>query len=129
MTSYETVGLYISIFLIMNIVLMYRVGQVRISKKIDLGDGGDELMMSRVRAHGNFSETVPLLLLGMLAMAALKSPIWALHVVGAGLVIGRILHAMGMAGTFGKGRLVGTLSFLILSLLTSGFIIGKILAV
>jgi len=33
----------------------------------------------------------------------------ALHIFGAAFFIGRILHAMGMAGSFGQGRLVGTL--------------------
>lgn len=107
---------------------MYRVGQVRIAKKIDLGDAGDDLMQRRVRAHGNFSETVPLLLLGLIALAMLSAPIWALHLVGAGLVIGRVLHAMGMAQTFGQGRLVGTLSFLLLSIFTAGMIAYKIIA-
>lgn len=128
MTNFEIVGLYIAIFLIMNIILMYRVGQVRIAKKIDLGDAGDDLMQRRVRAHGNFSETVPLLLLGLIALAMLSAPIWALHLVGAGLVIGRILHAMGMAQAFGQGRLVGTLSFLLLSVFTAGMIAYKIIA-
>lgn len=127
MTLFEIVALYVAIFLIMNIVLMYRVGQVRIAKKINLGDAGDELMISRVRAHGNFSETVPLLLLGLIALAMLSAPVWALHLVGAGLVIGRLLHAMGMSGTFGQGRFIGTLSFLLLSLFTAGMIAYKII--
>ena len=128
MTSFETVGLYIAIFLIMNIILMYRVGQVRLAKKINLGDGGDELALARIRAHGNFSETVPLLLLGLIAMAMLNAPFWSLHLVGAGLVIGRVLHAMGMAKAYNHGRLVGTLTFMLLSLFTVVMIAIKIIA-
>ncbi len=127
MTLFEIVASYIAFFLVMNVVLMYLIGQVRIAKKIDLGDGGDPQMLSRVRAHGNFSETVPLLLLGLIALAMLSAPVWALHLVGGGLVIGRILHALGMYGKFGQGRLVGTLTFLLLSFFTAGYIAFKII--
>jgi uncharacterized membrane protein YecN with MAPEG domain len=88
---------------------MFRVGQVRIGKKINLGDGGDALMLSRIRAHGNFTENAPLALLGLIGLAMLSAHPIALHIFGAGFFIGRILHAMGMAGSFGQGRLIGTL--------------------
>lgn len=126
MTLFEIVASYIAFFLLMNIVLMYLIGQTRLAKKIDLGDGGDAQMLARVRAHGNFSETVPILMLGLIALAMLSAPVWALHLVGGGMVAGRLLHALGMYGKFGKGRLIGTLSFLLLSLFTAGYIAFKI---
>lgn len=126
MTLFEIVASYIAFFLVMNIVLMYLVGKVRIAKKINLGDSGDEDMIASVRAHGNFSETVPLMLLGLIALAMLSAPVWALHLVGGGLVIGRLLHALGMYGKTGQGRLLGTLTFMLLSLFTAGFIAFKI---
>ena len=43
MTLFQIVALYIALNLILTPILMYRVGQVRIGKKIDLGDGGDDL--------------------------------------------------------------------------------------
>lgn len=109
MTLFQIAALYIALNLILAPILMYRVGQVRIGKKINLGDGGDELMLSRIRAHGNFTENAPLALLGLVGLAMLGAHPIALHVFGAGFFIGRILHAMGMAKTFGQGRLVGTL--------------------
>lgn len=109
MTLFQIAALYIALNLILAPILMYRVGQVRLGKKINLGDGGDELMLSRIRAHGNFTENAPLALLGLVGLAMLGTHPIALHVFGAGFFIGRILHAMGMAKTFGQGRLVGTL--------------------
>lgn len=109
MTLFQIVALYIALNMILAPFLMYRVGQVRLGKKINLGDGGDDLMLSRIRAHGNFTENAPLALLGLLGLAMLGAHPIALHVFGAAFFIGRILHAMGMAGSFGQGRLVGTL--------------------
>jgi uncharacterized membrane protein YecN with MAPEG domain len=109
MTLFQIVALYIALNLILAPLLMFRVGQVRIGKKINLGDGGDALMLSRIRAHGNFTENAPLALLGLIGLAMLSAHPIALHIFGAGFFIGRILHAMGMAGSFGQGRLIGTL--------------------
>lgn len=127
MTLFEIVGLYLALILIINIVLMYRVGQVRIAKKINLGDGGDPLMNSRMRAHGNFIETAPLIILGMIGMAMLSALPVFLHGVGIALIIGRLAHAHGMA-TGSKGRFIGTLLFMLTSLFIAGFILFKIIA-
>lgn len=126
MTLFEIVGLYTAFVLIMNIVLMYRVGQIRIAKKINLGDGDDKLMLSRIRAHGNFIETAPLILIGMFAMAWLSAVPAILHVIGIVLIIGRLAHAHGMAKG-GKGRMIGTLTFLASSLFIASFIVFKII--
>lgn len=113
MTTFGIVGLYIALNMILAPILMFRVGQVRIKSKINLGDGGDDLMLSRIRAHGNFIENAPLALLGLLAIAFLSGHAVALHIFGAVFFIGRILHALGMSGTFGQGRLFGTLMTLL----------------
>ncbi len=114
MTLFEIVAFYLALNLVLAPILMLRVGRLRLGKKIDLGDGGDALMLSRIRAHGNFAENAPLALLGLLGLAMLNAAPVVLHIFGAAFFIGRILHAMGMAKTFGQGRLVGT----ILTLLT-----------
>jgi uncharacterized membrane protein YecN with MAPEG domain len=94
-----------------------------LGKKIDLGDGGDDLMLSRIRAHGNFTENAPLALLGLLGLAMLSAHPIAIHVFGAAFFIGRILHAMGMAKVFGQGRLVGTLLTLLTFFGQAGYIL------
>jgi len=113
MTLFEIVALYAAINLILAPVLMFRVGQVRIGKKINLGDGGDTELISRVRAHGNFTENAPLLLIGLLVLASLSALPIVLHIFGATFTIGRVLHALGMSGAFKQGRLVGTLSAIV----------------
>ncbi len=113
MTLFEIVALYAAINLILAPLLMLRVGKVRIGKKVNLGDGGDPDLLSRIRAHGNFAENAPLLLIGLLCLASLSVLPIVLHVFGATFTLGRIFHALGMSGAFKQGRLVGTLATLL----------------
>ena len=41
---------------LINIWLAMRVGRVRTSEKVSVGDGGNELVIRRMRAHANFVE-------------------------------------------------------------------------
>ncbi len=116
MTLFQIVALYVALHLILAPILMFRVGQIRMKEKVSLGDGGNALLNARIRAHGNYIETAPLALLGLLALAMLNAPALLLHLFGAAFLIGRLFHAHGMAqpGATGRGRSVGA----ILTLLT-----------
>tara|TARA_R110000868_G_scaffold53698_18_gene168368 strand:- start:52 stop:438 length:387 start_codon:yes stop_codon:yes gene_type:complete len=74
----------------------------RFTKKIPLGDNGDKHFRQLVRAHGNFAEYAPLILVLMLIAEINKSePMW-LHIAGASLLFGRVVHSFGLrrhAGT------------------------------
>jgi uncharacterized membrane protein YecN with MAPEG domain len=93
------------------VILSFRVSQVRQSAKVELGDGGDPLLLARIRAHANFAEYVPisLILLGAIELSYEDPPpgLWAAAVA---LILVRISHAIGMA-TRGSNpaRLVGIL--------------------
>jgi uncharacterized protein len=99
---------------IMNVWLAIRVGQVRTSEKVSIGDGGNEAVIRRMRAHANFVEFTPFVL-ALIAAIELASgggaaPLWLWVVMGI-YFVGRIAHGLGMeGGTFGKGRTVGTLT-------------------
>ncbi|MEL6686919.1 MAG: MAPEG family protein [Pseudomonadota bacterium] len=123
MTTFEIVALYVALSLILNPYLMLRIGNVRLKKKIDLGDGGDAEMLARIRAHGNFTEVAPLALIGLIAIAMLSGSAIALHILGIAYFIGRIFHFLGMAGYFGKGRLIGTLMTLLVFLGQAGYLL------
>lgn len=95
---------------ILAIWLMLRVGQVRMSQKVSIGDGGNELVTRRMRAHANFVESAPfvVLLVGVIEIAG-KGGSWLPYVAGA-YFIGRILHGFGMeGGSLGWGRSIGIL--------------------
>lgn len=116
MTTFQIVALYVALNLLLNPYLMLRVGSMRMKNNVSLGDGSDPVLLSRIRAHGNFIETAPLALIGLIAIALLGGSPIMLHIFGAAFFIGRIAHAVGMAApnAEGKSRGIGA----ILALLT-----------
>jgi len=83
---------------LLNIWIAMRVGRVRGEAKVSIGDGGDERLIRRMRAHSNYVENTPfvLILLALIELGA-GSSIW-LWAVGALYLVARILHAIGMDG-------------------------------
>ena len=93
------------------LVLSYRVTQVRLSDRVTMGDGGNAALTARMRAHANFAEYVPLILI---LMALIEMPLgidasfW-LWLAGACTVLARVLHAWGMMlPAPNKPRIAGT---------------------
>ena len=85
-------GLYSALFAIIQYGLTLHVVKRRVAAKISLGDGGDEELIRRMRAHCNFVETVPILLILMLIAELSGAPYWAVHAVGVCMFIGRVMH-------------------------------------
>ena len=109
MTLFEIVSLYIAINIILLIVLSYRIGGMRRKNSIGIGDGGSEALKRAIRVQGNFTEYVPLALVGLIAMAGLNANPYWLHGLGIAFTLGRVLHAIGFSGNSGVsfGRLWG----------------------
>lgn len=93
---------------LLNLWLALRVGRVRTKEKVFIGDGGNDLLTRRMRAHSNFVENTAFVLI-LLALVELSfgSSMW-LWGVGALYLVARILHALGMDGML-WGRMVGTI--------------------
>lgn len=105
-------------FLVLSIrVVLGRMGPGNPS----LGDGGNPMMLRRIRGHGNFAEYVPLalLLMGFLELSGQAK--WQLHTLGAMLLAGRLLHGYALAFTksFAFGRTAG-IALTFLTLLAGG---------
>ncbi|WPZ32594.1 MAPEG family protein [Thalassobaculum sp. OXR-137] len=98
-------GLLGLIFLILTVRVVMRRGAVRAT----LGTGGDVLLERRIRAHGNFIEFVPLVLILMILLEMQNVSIWIVHVVGVCLVIGRVIHGANISRENESlgGRVVG----------------------
>jgi uncharacterized protein len=81
---------------LLHIWLSFRVGQLRRHFSILVGDGGNEALSRRMRAHANFGENTPifLILLALLELAGANQIF--LWVAGILFVLSRILHAFGM---------------------------------
>ena len=95
------------------LLLSFWVVKRRAQFKVMIGEGEAPEMLSAIRAHGNFAEYVPLTLL-LMAMCELAGvgALW-LHLGGGLLLVGRILHAIGIQipKAPNKPRLFGTLFF------------------
>ena len=113
--------LYAGLLALWYVVLSVRVVGGRRGNKISLGDAGNPHMQRMIRAHGNFSEYVPLILLLMLMLEIGGTTSFVLlHVFGITLVVARALHGIALSFTdqFFLGRFLGTvLTFLLLIVL------------
>ena len=63
---------------------------------IGIGDAQNESMTRAMRAHANFAEYVPMVL--MLLLLAEWQQVWSIiaHALGMSLLLGRLLHAYGI---------------------------------
>lgn len=79
------------------IVLSLRVIGARRRSRIPLGVEGDAALLRAARAQGNCAEYAPLGLLLMALAEANGADALALHGLGATLLAGRLLHAVGVS--------------------------------
>ncbi len=86
-------ALFIGIFAVIQVPLTVMVGFKRLQTNIQFMDGGDATLLRRMRAHANYTETVPIVLLAMAASEISGLTPAALWAGGASLLIGRLLHA------------------------------------
>lgn len=86
---------------IMNLWLGARTTAVRIRTKIIHGDGGNPLLLQRMRAQANFIENTPLILILIAAIEMTQKGGQWLAIVGSVYMLARVAHAFGMdrAGT------------------------------
>lgn len=83
-------------FALLNLWLAFRVSGARMSSKVMVGDGDDPGLRGRMRAHANFVEYTPFVMI-LIALIEIvggnKTWLWGIGIV---YVIGRIAHAFGM---------------------------------
>lgn len=79
------------------LVLGMRVVQLRMKTRISLGVGDSAEMETRVRAHGNAAEWIPIGLILLFLAEQVQGAHWLVVGGAALLVLGRILHPLGLA--------------------------------
>jgi len=108
-------GLYAGLCGLLLTILYVRVSQRRLATKIGMGTGSDAVLEQRIRAHGNFIESVPiaLILLYLFEQAGVDSIY--VHAFGVALVLARVAHAQGISTTSGRstGRFYGSIGTLL----------------
>jgi uncharacterized protein len=107
---------------LLHLWLASRIVRARRPLKISVGDGGDEGVLRRMRAHANFAENTPLflILLGLIEIAGGdKNILWG---VGIAFVLARIAHGFGMdRRELGRWRMIGSVLSTILLLGLAGW--------
>jgi len=93
MVSIPIATTFIGIFVLLQIPLTILVGYRRARTGIQFFDGGDPVLLRRMRAHGNYTETVPIALVAMAAAEISGAPAWLLWAGGSSLLVGRVMHA------------------------------------
>ena len=109
MTPPLITALYAGLCGVLALVLAIRVSLHRSKERIDLGDEGNAELFRTIRVHGNNIESTAIVLVILAIDEMLGAPTLAIHVIGAGFFVGRILHAQGLYKTPGPsfGRIVG----------------------
>ena len=89
-------SLYAALAAVMLVYLGLKVIAARRRSKVAVGDGGDEILLRAMRAQANFCEYVPITLILMGTLEVNGAPAWMIHVIGAVLAVGRVVHAVGL---------------------------------
>jgi len=119
--------LYAGLLGLLYLALAYLVVRGRQRHRINLGIGAEGQIERQVRVHANFAEYAPIFLILLLLAELAAAPSWLLHGAGAGFVIARLGHALGLSSTSGvsQGRSVGTALTWLLILVLSIYLIFK----
>lgn len=79
-----------------NLWLALRVVRMRLKGDVLIGDGGDELLAGRIRAHANLVEYAPFVLVLLALIELARGSGVALGLTALIFVIARIAHPVGM---------------------------------
>jgi uncharacterized protein len=87
---------YLDILALLYTVLGLQVSRLRRGNKVLFGDGDNIKLRSAIRAHANFAEYVPLIVLmvAVLEMSGLAH--LRVHLLMALLLLARLMHPLGM---------------------------------
>lgn len=87
---------YAALLTLFYIILSFNVIRNRWRYKQSLGSGKEKQLEKSIRAHANFAEYVPLVIIMMSFLEHSKEPNGWLHFFGIALIIGRLSHAIGI---------------------------------
>ena len=122
MASVQAAALQIGLLVLLMLGLKIYVGGRRGKLKIPSGDLSNPEFGRATRIQLNAVEDVPVLMVGIVALAALGMAAWYIHAAGFVLLVSRIAHAIGLAGSsgFSWGRGLGTLGTLLTYIAIAG---------
>ena len=107
--SIQISSMYIGLLALLMLTLAYLVVKMRQRFKVGIGDDGHEPLMLAIRTHANAVEYIPIALLLLICLENTWQLPWLTHLMGSTLLLGRVLHAVGLSRSKGesKGRFWG----------------------
>jgi len=109
MLSLPVTSIIAAIAGLMLVILGMNAGLRRSKTNINLGTDGDEVLLRRVRAHGNFIEYTPIALILLALVEIDGTASTQLWIIGGLLLVGRALHAIGLLFSILPARALGML--------------------
>jgi len=100
-------SIYVSLSALLIVKLTLAVIKLRRRTRISVGDGGNEELQLAIRTHSNAVEYIPITLFLLLTLELNGAPKILIHLLGAALLIGRILHALGLSAKDLRKRVWG----------------------
>jgi uncharacterized membrane protein YecN with MAPEG domain len=97
--SYPITAMSAAILGVWLIILSIRVVGMRRITSVSLGDGGEERLNRRIRAHGNLSEYAPLGLILLFLAEAQGAATWIVLICAVIFVAGRLAHGYALSFT------------------------------
>jgi uncharacterized protein len=125
--TFALTGIYASLLTIVMLILSFKVSWHRFKTGISILHGGDMALAQTIRHHGNMVEYVPMALILMAISEAQGAGTTFLHLVGAVLLVSRIVHPFGLKHDNATNplRAAGHFGTLAAILLSVGFILWK----
>lgn len=84
------------LFCLFMVALSLRVSLRRREMNVSVGDGGDKVLQRRIRAHGNFIENAPLMVLAVAVIEYNAGVRWLVAVIALAFLVSRVVHAIGI---------------------------------
>ena len=109
MHALQAAALWSGLLILILLVLSGMVVSGRRRHMVSFGDGGHPDLLAASRAFGNCVEYATPGMAAMALLALVSGQAWMVHAVGATLLAGRILHALGLMLQTGPsvGRVLG----------------------
>ncbi len=111
MQTIQAAALWSGLLILLMLVLSGIVVSGRRKHMVSFGDGGNPDLLAASRAFGNCAEYATPGMVALMLLAAVGTPVWMVHAVGATLLVGRVVHALGLLFQTGPslGRVIGML--------------------
>ena len=89
-------GFYLAILALLYLVLGLQVSRLRRGNRVLFGDGDNRELRSAIRAHANFAEYVPIIVLMVALLETSGLPALRVHLLMGTLLVARLIHPLGM---------------------------------